>query len=313
MTTVSRAVPPLPAQRFQFEQLKLGPALVSRLYLGGDASEFSLGTSPANLAVVLQVAGRSRVSHSELACCLRAGQWTVFERGVQDMVFLRPLESAAQLLILQLPRDCLAADTPFPLHHHQELRPYANRALSRTLRVFSRAPQRLDAALSDRVVPLFCRVLEHALREQCYADLRAGRAAFTVYAKRLDRACQYIKRRMDHPGLALNDIAKDAACTGRYLQKMFAPGGQTVREFILHLRLEAVHCALLSPQLWNRPVTEIALAHGFNNASHFTRKYHRHFGITPSVLRLMHQRVRLRLSAHLPARAVAKNHRLARL
>jgi len=238
--------------------------------------------------------GRSTLEQGGLPCRLPAGQWTAIDA---TQVHVHPHARDTQLLILRIPRKYLTEEMAAAATNPERgLYAYYNRALSRTLRIFTALPHRFDAVTADQISTLLCRVVEHAIREQRCADRRAQSAAFSAYAKRLSRAYRYVRRHLDQSQLALGDIAKDAACSVRYLQKMFAPGGQSVREFILHSRLELVHCDLLSARHSSRPVTDIALAHGFNNASHFTRKYRRHFGITPSAMRIAYQTLRLQFS-----------------
>jgi AraC family transcriptional activator of tynA and feaB len=273
------------------EPWTIGAVVVSRLYLSRNGPAVALSIPPHDVCVLLQIVGRSTLENAGLTCGFAAGQWTALDAQQVDV---QPQALNTQLLMLQIPRKCLETDiAPASTNPERRLRAHNNRALSRTLRVFSAMPHRFDAALADQISTLLCRVVEHAIREQRYADRRAHRAAFSAYAKRLTRAYRYIRQHVDQPQLELDDIARDAACTVRYLQKIFAPGGESVSEFILHSRLELVHCDLLSSRLSSRPVTEIALAHGFNNASHFTRKYRHHFGLTPSAVRFAHQTVRL--------------------
>ncbi len=272
----------------------IGPVVVSRLYLSSKGPASTLSIPPHDLCVLLQMLGRTTLEQEGLTCRLHAGQWTVLDA---TQVNAHPHARDTQLLMLQIPRECLTEEIAAAATNPERgLYAYHNRALSRTLRIFTAMPRRFDAVTADQISTLLCRVVEHAIREQSCADRRAQYAASSAYARRLSRAYRYVKRHLDQSQLALGNIAKDAACTVRYLQKMFAPGGQSVREFILHSRLELVHCDLLSSRHSSRPVTEIALAHGFNNASHFTRKYRRHFGITPSSVRFVYQTSRLQFS-----------------
>jgi len=302
------AVPRQSARQPRVERWGIGAVLVSRLYLSRNAPAFTLHISPENLCVLLQMVGRSTLDHEGgLTCRLPAGQLATLD--VQQ-VQVQPEAIDTQLLILHIPRKCLATDILATSSNPQSrLHVYSSRVFSRTLRVFSVSRHRYDVLMAERISTLLCRVVEHTIREQNCADRRAQRAASSAYAKRLGRAYRYIRQHIDRSHLSLDEIAKDAGCTVRYVQKMFAPGGESVREFILHSRLELVHCDLLSSRLSSRPVTEIALAHGFNNASHFTRKYRGHFGITPSALRYVHQTVRLQRSEWNHSKHVATTHR----
>ena len=296
------SVPHQHSRQPRAERWSIGAVAISRLYLSSHGSRFTVQIPPHDLCVVLQIVGRSTLDDEKSTCRLPAGVWSAL--GTCHL-HVHPHALDTQLLIVQIPRQYLTAGVgAASVESEPPLRALRDRALSRTLRVFSAKPHRFDAAMAEQISTLLCRVVENAIREQHYSNRRAQRAAFTTYARRLERVYRYIKRHLNEPQLAIDGIARDAACSPRYLQKMFEPGGQSLREFILHSRLALVHCDLLSSRLSDRPVTQIALSHGFNNASHFTRKYRRHFGITPKLMRFVHLTTKLQPSDVLSFRDV---------
>jgi AraC-like DNA-binding protein len=250
------------------------------------------------LCIVLQVAGQSTLASDDQSRELAAGKWTVLRTGE-----VRALSGTAgtQLIVLQIPRKMLTASTigVGTLSSADGWRPrtYYDRPLARTLRAFMAKPHPFDAEAAEQVSTLVCRVVEHTIRKHRGADQRRERAFRSQYIKRLNLVQRYVARHLRNPRLQVEDIARHAACTKRYLHKMFAVGAndagehQKVGEFILNSRLETIHAELLQRRA-QQPLIKIALAHGFNNPSHFARQYRRLFGVTPTTVRRIYRAMR---------------------
>jgi len=54
---------------------------------------------------------------------------------------------------------------------------------------------------------------------------------------------------------------------------------------VMAQRLERAHRLLSDPKLCDRTLTAIAFAAGFNDLSHFQRRFRRRYGATPSGVR----------------------------
>jgi AraC-like DNA-binding protein len=80
----------------------------------------------------------------------------------------------------------------------------------------------------------------------------------------------------------LERVAREAHYSRFHLLRAFhARTGYTLHQYHLHLRLRRS----LGPLLGGTPVAEIALELGFQGHSHFTARFRRAFGETPSVVR----------------------------
>lgn len=232
---------------------------------------------------------------------LATGRWTVLRTGAVHLV---AGAERTQLIVLQIPRKLLSASTAAVgtlKARAWRARAYHDRALARTFRAFASRPHPFDAEEGQQVSTLLCRIVEHSIRKQRSHDQRRDRAWRSQYLKRLDLVQGYVLRQLRDPRLQIEDIAKHAACTTRYLHKMFAVGTdesgghQRIGEFILTSRLEGVHAELLHGRA-QEAVIKIALAYGFNNPSHFTRQYRRLFGVTPTTVRRLYRATRDRSS-----------------
>lgn len=102
---------------------------------------------------------------------------------------------------------------------------------------------------------------------------------------RVRRAKAYILARLGDPSLRIEDIAAAQHVSPRLLQRLFAAEGGSMSTWIVEQRLLRCHRTLAAGTADGRTITEIALAHGFADPSHFGRAFRRRFGVPPSVLR----------------------------
>lgn len=87
------------------------------------------------------------------------------------------------------------------------------------------------------------------------------------------------------PNLLPAGIAATHGISTRYLHKLFNASGQSVCDWIRERRLATCYLDLCDPSLANLTITEIALGRGFNDASHFSRTFRKHFGRPPRSVR----------------------------
>jgi len=99
------------------------------------------------------------------------------------------------------------------------------------------------------------------------------------------RACAYILQNLRDPALNVGQIAGAMRCSKRYLHLVFAGGESTVEELIWRRRLDGCKSDLQNPALARRSVTDIAFSWGFNNYTHFSRKFKDAFGLPPRDVR----------------------------
>ena len=103
-----------------------------------------------------------------------------------------------------------------------------------------------------------------------------------VSDERVRRAMLLIERGLDKAG-RISDIAKDVGATPRHLSRLFmAATGLPPTHFRDRLRLYRAHQLVVGS---TQRMTQIAVACGFSDASHFTRHYVRVHGHPPSEAR----------------------------
>jgi AraC family transcriptional activator of tynA and feaB len=95
------------------------------------------------------------------------------------------------------------------------------------------------------------------------------------------RAVRYLEQHLVEPELSPRTIAAGLGMSLRYLHLLFEHG-DSVGATILARRLEHCRRVLATDP---RSISEIAFAHGFNDAAHFSRTFKARFGRTPRDVR----------------------------
>jgi AraC-like DNA-binding protein len=97
-----------------------------------------------------------------------------------------------------------------------------------------------------------------------------------------DRLMHTLKGRFHDPDLSLASVAAAHGISKRTLYYAFAEANTTFVNQLMSLRLEHARQLLSARDL---SVTEVAACSGFNDSSHFARRFRRHFGVAPGQLR----------------------------
>jgi AraC-like DNA-binding protein len=91
---------------------------------------------------------------------------------------------------------------------------------------------------------------------------------------------QYIDRNLAQPDLSPSTIAAANNISVRYLHWLFEPAGVTVSQYVIRQRLLRCRRELSSALMRNRTITEIAFSWGFQDATHFSRRFKLEFGLS---------------------------------
>lgn len=97
----------------------------------------------------------------------------------------------------------------------------------------------------------------------------------------LGRVQDYIVDNLCDPGLTPGSVAGAFRFSPRYLHRLFEDSDVTVGGWIRKRRLMAARADLASPQRASLSVTEIAMRHGFADASHFSHAFREEYGMAP--------------------------------
>lgn len=117
-------------------------------------------------------------------------------------------------------------------------------------------------------------------------ELLGGADTRPRQAIRLEQIKQYVAARLADRGLSAESIAARHNVSARTLNRLFALEGTTPMRWVWETRLQACHRQLSAA----RPgrVTDVALACGFSDLSHFCRAFKAHFGVSPGAVAKRH-------------------------
>ncbi len=112
-----------------------------------------------------------------------------------------------------------------------------------------------------------------------YRPLSDGPSASGGRAQRMIHARAFIDEHICEPELGVAAIAEALGVSRRYVQMLFAAEGSTPSAFVQERRLR------LAAERLRRPdapcITDVAMAVGFNDLTHFGRAFRRRYGVTP--------------------------------
>ncbi len=147
-------------------------------------------------------------------------------------------------------------------------------------------PGRMAGAAPDEVP-----ALAEAVRAAVAACLLAGRpagqdATAAALPRELakEKVRQAIRRNIGSVRLSPARLAAAAGLSRTTLYRLFESEGGVARA-IRDMRLSLLHTALRDPALAQRSIAELAEAHGFADASSFSRAFRAAYGVTPGEVR----------------------------
>lgn len=149
-------------------------------------------------------------------------------------------------------------------------------------RFWSLLPERADAMramLASKIADQALDLLSVAMQEQ-QGELGAGSAA-TLGVIRLR---EIIEARLSDPKLTCASVAAAAGISRRYASKLFQLHGISMREYIMHRRLQRCRESIEVAGT-RRRFGEIAYGWGLADLPHFSKSFKSHFGLTPSAFR----------------------------
>ena len=120
-------------------------------------------------------------------------------------------------------------------------------------------------------------------------DAVPGESALSATAAaRLDLALEHIAEHFEDPSLTVVGVAQRQGISPRYLQRLMETTGTSFTMRVNDLRLQRAWVLLTSAPGQGRKVSDIALAVGFSDLSHFNRLFRARFGETPTAVRRSH-------------------------
>ena len=147
---------------------------------------------------------------------------------------------------------------------------------------FSKQASLLAPAASEKVVRNFTELLAAALDEV----ILASPLPLSEYrATALMRVRDFVERHLDVCELDTAMVSTALNLSPRYINKLFEAENTSLTRYIWRRRLARAAADLQDPARASLGISAIAMAHGFNDLSHFSRAFRQRFDLSPRAYR----------------------------
>lgn len=232
-------------------------------------------------AAVLLLSGACAVTQDDRVSDLRAGDIVFLHSG---RPFEKEMELGSELVLFTAPTRLANAQIPGAMRLIN--RPFRRRdpgtfALARLMTETLDMCSRLNAIQCQRMMGMLLSGLHLPLLDVSQTSSRDE--------ARVLRATQILDSLVFDSNFSADSLAKHMNVSRRRLDELFVNQlGHPVTPLIWMRRLERAAELLSSTTDSESTVTDIALAVGFENASHFSRAFKKHYGHTPLSWRRIH-------------------------
>ena len=223
----------------------------------------------------LQLQGRAIMSQGDAQVCLEAGEFGLLDAGSAfDIAF--PEQTARRLMLL--PRQALRARAPNLRRLQVPLRLSSDMAFAPLLAETLRMLTQVDQSLESRTVDTLMETVIEIVALQCRSMAGTEPAASTELT--FTNIKRHIHLALSDPGLSPASAAAASQVSVRTLHRLFARHAQLSFEaYVLQARLALAREILVVGRA--PTVSDVAFACGFNNLSHFTRRFSERYGELP--------------------------------
>jgi len=194
---------------------------------------------------------------------------------------IKSLASDFSCLSLIVPRDMLSAKLPKPERHHGRALPRETtlaKLLGEHLKTLHFSSQMLNDESSSIAEGLL------SLTGSYFSHTPADESSPNVQVATRETIRRYIMNNLTDYDLTAASIAMHFKISRAYLYRLFDTENG-IHHFILEQRLLRAFNQLSNPANRKLRIGQVAYDLGFNSESHFSRSFHRCFGMTPSDVR----------------------------
>jgi AraC-like DNA-binding protein len=236
-----------------------------------------------DLLVSLQVRGRTVLIQDDRHALLEPGEFALYD---SERPYQLRMSDDTELVCLQFPRRELISrlgSAPAFVARTIDGQKGIGNLFVQLARALPRRVREIDAsyahAVADHVVDLLSLSLS--------SGLGTSRALASAKAVALARLKCALRAHICDPDLKPAGAAALAGMSIRHANRLLAFEGTSLERYILLERLSRCQIALREPRLDHRTISDIAYSFGFNDCSHFSRSFRRHYGVSPKEFRAM--------------------------
>jgi AraC-like DNA-binding protein len=230
------------------------------------------------MLVSLQVRGTGIIAQDGREARLEPGDFACYD---STRPYTLNFDASFEQLVLHMPRDAMVRRIGrtelWTARRIEGASPVGSLVLpfvQRTAAIVSDVAHATASRLSETCLLLVTAALGERLGE-------IGQGASSVRTAVVFRAKAIIESHLRDNALNTEKVAELVGISPRYLQDLFHAEGTTVSELIWKRRLEKSRCDLADPLRGGDSIAQIALACGFSDFAHFSRRYKEAFGASP--------------------------------
>ncbi len=223
----------------------------------------------SGVGLVIQDGREARLEPGDFACYDSTRPYTLkFNAGFEQLVLHMPRDAMVRRIGRTEAWTARRVDAASPVG--SLVLPFARQIAS----VVSEVAPATASRLSETCLSLVTAALGERLSEGTETQT-SGRTALTFRAKSV------IESNLHDHGLNTEKVAALVRISPRYLQDLFHAEQTTVSDWIWKRRLEKSRRDLADPLRAPDSIAQIALACGFADFGHFSRRYRDAFGVSP--------------------------------
>ena len=226
--------------------------------------------------VFLVLSGTVHITQRERQASLGAGQLCIYDTGTP---FQLDMPASYRSLVFMLPRPMLSARLT-------GLEGFMGRAfgghagLSGVLGKMLQETSSIDPGVGQAALARLGAPLADMVALAVETELQGPPQISSRHSQLRARVKDRMLAEIDNPEIDINRIAHELGVGIRTLNRLFAAENTTAMQWLLQQRLAGSHRQLSEGRICR--VADVALAHGFNNLSHFSRAFKTAFGVPPN-------------------------------
>ena len=229
--------------------------------------------------------GSIKVEFENTSFDLQKGDILIFDDSNPPIKYI--VNETTHIINIFMPQVVLKSWMPrkYDKLHHTLLKPTdsSNKLLAEYLEMLAKyTTDQKNKPYTKSVVPLIMAnisMLVFALSEL------EEKEPNTLKEAQLDLAKQYMLVHISNSRVSPTRVANELDISVRYLHWLFKQTNETVIQFLTRKRIELAQLLLVSSSKSTFNVTEIAFMCGFNDSTHFSRRFKQQVGISPSQFR----------------------------